>query len=243
MPFQIRIIPASLLLVLGLSCAAQALEEGGNTTGVQSWTIDEVVARRAKAPVTAYSLSRTQTWANGLVSSRIPAFTPSDIDKTVGAKMQPFQDWNFLIGTELTRSGSESRFLSSKAMWESSWSRDLERLGGLRIGLSTTGSLDNAQADYLQSFSGRLNVPLDLPVNTWNNTWNMELRFSPNMSVDVSHGALSSNLMSELVGQTVISPQNAAFRSTLDVSVGYNLAPDTRPAASARLQLTIAPNL
>lgn len=204
-----------------------------------SWRIDDVAARRAQAPVATYALSRTQTWANGLAPSGIPAFTPSGADKVVGAKMQPFQDWNFLVGTELVRSGGGSRFLSSKALWESSWSRAVNTLGGLRLGLATTGSVDNAQVDYLQSFSGSLNVPLDLPLNTWS----MELRFSPNLNVDVSQKALSSNLMSELVGQTVLSSRDAAFRSTLDVSLGYSLAPDARPAASARLQLTISPKL
>jgi len=240
MSFKPRKIAACLPVVLCLSSATQALEDGaGNMAEGQLWKIDDVAARRAKAPATTYSLSRTQTWANGLVPSRIPAFTPANINKTVGAKMQPFQDWNFLVGTELTRREGESRFLSSKAMWESSWSRDLKRFGSLRLGLSTSGSVDNAQADYFQSLSGSLNVPLDLPPNTWN----MELRFSPNMHVDVSRGALSSNLMSELVGQKVLSSRDAAFRSILDVSVGYSLAPHTRPSASARVQLTVSPKL
>ncbi len=152
--------------------------------------------------------------------------------------MQPFQDWNFLIGTELTRSGGDSSFLSSRAMWETSWSRDLERLGGLEIGLSTTGSVDNAQTDYFQSLSGNLHVPLGLPLNAWD----MKLRVSPSMSVDVSNGTLSSSLMSEILGQTVLH-SDAAFQSTLNVSVGYSLAPDTRPAGLARLELRIAPRL
>ncbi len=240
MLFQLRKSVVLLPFILGVSSAAHALEDGGGSTADgKSWTIDNVAAWRAKAPRTAFSLNRTQTWASGLAPSRIPAFTPSNLDKAVGAKMQPFQDWNLLIGTELIRSGGESGLLSSKTMWESSWSQDLERLGGLRVGLSTTGSLNNRQAGYFQSFSGSLNVPLDLPLNAWN----LELRLSPNMSVDASQGSLSSNLVSELVGQTVLSAQDAAFRSTLGLSVGYSLAPDTRPTGSARLQLTISPRL
>lgn len=239
MPFQSRNIAGALVYLLVSVSAAQALEDGGGITAEsQPWTIDDVAARRAKAPGTAFSLSRTQTWASGLVPSSISAFTPAPVDRTLGAKLQPFHDWNFLIGTEVTR-GGEGGFLSSKAMWESSWSQDVERFGGLTFGLSTTGSVNNAQADYLQSFSGSLNLPLELPLNAWD----VELRFSPNVNVDVSKGALSSNLMSELVGKTVLSPQNGAFRSVLDVSVGYNLAPDARPAASARMQLTISPKL
>jgi hypothetical protein len=228
MLFQTRKVVISWLCLLALSSAAQALEaEGWNTAHTEPWPVgDAAVIRRVKAPAEGYSLNRTQTWANGLASSNLSAFTPSNVDRTVGAKMQPFQEWNFMIGTELTRSGGESRFLASKAMWESFWSRDVETLGGLEIGLSTVGSVDNAQTDYLQSFSGRVSVPLDLPLNSWR----MELRATPSMNVDVSNGTLSSHLMSEIMGQTELSSQDAAFRSTLNVSVGYSLAPDTRPA-------------
>ena len=239
--FQTRKVVAPLLCLVALSSVAQALEDGGWSTAVtEPWPVGDVaVIRHVKAPVRGYSLSRTQTWANGLVSSKLPAFTPSNVDRTVGAKMQPFEEWNFMIGTELTRSGGESRFLASKAMWESFWSQDVETLGGLKIGLSTVGSVDNAQTDYLQSFSGSVSVPLDLPLHSWR----MELRATPSMNVDVSNGALSSHLMSEIMGQTELGSQDAAFRSTLNVSVGYSLAPDTRPAAAARLELRISPKL
>jgi hypothetical protein len=239
MPPQLWKTAVYLLCTIGLSTSAQALEDGMvATSDAQLWSLDNVAARRAKAPVSAYTLNRTQAWTNGLVASPGPAFTPSAFDKTVGAKLQPFQDWNFMVGTELTRSGGESQFLSSKAMWESSWSQDVKTLGGLEIGLSTTGFVDNAQTDYLQSFSGNLNVPLDLPLDAWN----MTLRVSPNMNMDVSNGVLNTSLMSELMGQTVLS-SDAAFQSTLNVSVGYSLAPDMRPAGQARLELRISPKL
>ncbi|MCG7393582.1 hypothetical protein MHY87_11755 [Microvirga sp. ACRRW] len=205
---------------------------------MQVWRIEDVAARRAGNPKAAYSLNRMQTWTNGLAASKTPTFAASDSDRTVGAKMQPFQDWNFMVGTELTRSSGESRFLSSKAMWESSWSQDVKRLGGVEIGLSTAGSIDNAQTDYFQSLSGRLNVPLDLPLSAWET----KLRFSPNVSMDVSNGALSSSLTSEFLGQTVLG-SDAAFQSTLNVSVGYNLTPDMRPAGLAKLELRVSPKL
>jgi len=235
-------IAAVLLCLLCFSPGAHALEDGAWSAAVitDPWEVENLaVARRAKAPRVIYSLNRTQTWANGLATASMPAFTPSNFDRTVGAKMQPFQDWNFMVGTEVTRSGSQTSFLSSRAMWESYWSQDVQALGGLKVGLSTTGSVDNAQTDYLQSFSGSLNVPLDLPLNAWS----MEFRVSPHMSVDVSNGSLNSSLLSEIMGQTVISSQDAAFRSTLNLSVGYSLAPDTRPAASARLELRISPKI
>ncbi|WP_091131090.1 hypothetical protein [Microvirga guangxiensis] len=205
---------------------------------MQVWRVEDVAARRARMPAASYSLNRTQTWANGLAASRFSTFTPFDSAKSVGAKMQPFQDWNFMVGTELTRNSGENRFLSSKAMWETSWSRDMHTLGGLEIGLSTMGSVDNAQADYFQSLSGNLHVPLGLPLNAWD----MKLRVSPNMNVDVSNGTLSSSLMSELLGQTVLS-SDSEFQSVLNVSVGYSLAPDTRPAGLARVELRISPKL
>jgi hypothetical protein len=115
----------------------------------------------------------------------------------------------------------------------------MKEMGGLKVGLSTMGSVDNAQTDYLQSFSGRLDVPLDVPLDAWN----VELRFSPGMDVDVSNGTLRSNLVSELMGEKVLSSRADAFRSTVNLSLGYSLAPDAHPAASARLEFRIGPNL
>ncbi|WP_243370402.1 hypothetical protein [Microvirga solisilvae] len=205
----------------------------------QSWRIEDAIVRRPEASTRSSSLERVQTWASGVSATSRAAFTPSDTGKTFGAKMQPFQDWNIMIGTEMTRSGNESGFLGSKAMWESFWSQDVREMGGLKIGLSTVGSVDNAQTDYLQSFSGRLNVPLDVPLTAWN----VEFRVSPSMNVDVSNGALHSNLLSEIMGEKVLSSRTDAFRSTINVSVGYSLAPEARPAASARLEFRLSPNL
>lgn len=233
---KMAVLPPCILF--GIS-AAHALEDAAGEMGdARSWRVEDVAARRPTSSVRSYSLERTQTWARGIAATSRSAFTPSDADKTLGAKMQPFQDWNFTIGTELTRSG-ESRFLASKAMWESVWSQDVTGTEGLRIGLSTTGSVDNVQTDYLQSFSGRLNVPLEVPLNAWN----VEFRFSPSMNLDVSNGALQSNLSSEIRGRKVLSSRADAFTSIVNVSLGYSLAPDTRPAASARLELRISPNL
>lgn len=218
--------------------AVQALEDGGAAIAdAHVWRIENVVVRRFHVSRPIYSLERTQTWASGL--SPVSRFTPYPSGKSLGAKMQPFQDWNFMIGTELTRSGGEGGFLASRTMWESTWSRDLTGMGGLRIDFSTVGSMDNAQADYLQSFNGRLNLPLDLPLSQWN----VALRVSPSMNVDVSNGALYSNLLSEIMGERVLSSYSDAYRSSLNVSVGYSVAPNARPAASARLEFRISPNM
>ncbi len=238
---RIKNIAALLPCFFFVPDAAHALEDevwGASIT--RTWLSEHVAVKQQTAsPPSSFTSSRIQTWANGVASSSVSAFTASGFDKTVGAKLQPFQDWNLKVGTELTRSSGEDRFLSSKAMWETFWSQDVKRLGGVTIGLSTTGSLDNAQTDYLQSFSGSVNMPLDLPLNAWN----MEFRVTPSMNVDVSNGALTSSLLSEVISQKVLSSQDDAFQSTLNVKVGYSLAPDARPAASAKLEFRISPNL
>jgi hypothetical protein len=45
------------------------------------------------------------------------------------------------------------------------------------------------------------------------------------------------------MGEKVLGSRADAFRSTVNVSLGYSLAPDARPAASARLEFRIGPNL
>lgn len=240
MLYLCRNIAVLLPCIFFHASAAQALEDGVQGIGhVPSWRVENAVIRRSSAPVRTYSLDRTQTWASGIATTSRSAFTRSHAGKTLGAKMQPFHDWNFLVGTELTRSGGDSRSLASRAMWESFWTQDLNAMGGLKVGLSTTGSLDHSQTDYLQSFSGSLNVPLDIALNAWN----VELRVSPSMNVDVSNGSLYSSISSEIMGRKVLSSRHDAFKSTVNISVGYSLAPDTRPSASARLELLVSPNL
>jgi hypothetical protein len=187
----------------------------------------------------AYRLRRTEIWANGLAPSGMQAFIPNDFDRTVGAKLQPFHDLNFKVGTALTRSGGDDRLLSSAATWEAFWSKELEPWEGVTVGLSTSGSLDNLQSAYSQSVRGTFGIPLDLPLDAWRT----EFRLSPSMILDASSGSLAGGLLSEIKGQTVISSRDDPFRSVLNVKVGYGLAPDTRPVASAKLELRISPNL
>lgn len=241
MSYPLRKFAVLLPCIIFVPDAAPAADEPVWETGVtRAWLNENVAVRRSRTTAPAlYALNRTQAWASGVAPSGVSAFTSSDHGKTLGAKLQPFDDWNLRVGTELARSGGDERSLSSKALWETSWSRDLERLGGVQMGLATGGSVSNVQTDYLQSFSGSVNVPLDLPLNAWST----ELRFVPSMNVDLSKGNVSSNLASELVGRRVLSSQNDAYTSTLNVKVGYSLAPDSRPSASARLELRISPNL
>jgi hypothetical protein len=63
------------------------------------------------------------------------------------------------------------------------------------------------------------------------------------MSLDAANGAISTGLMSEIIGQTQLNSPTDRFRSELNVRLGYGLAPATRPVASATLELRISPNL
>lgn len=157
----------------------------------------------------AYRLRRTEIWASGLAPSGMQAFIPNDFDRTVGAKLQPFHDLNFKVGTALTRSGGDDRLLSSAATWEAFWSKELEPWEGVTVGLSTSGSLDNLQSAYSQSVRGTFGIPLDLPLDAWRT----EFRLSPSMILDASSGSLAGGLLSEIKGQTVISSRDDPFRS------------------------------
>lgn len=238
-----------ILLLLRLVClvlAAAAMTTHAAADGDEIWSknitpawLDEhVAAKRANYKRPVPRLSRTQVWTNGLVRSDMQAFVPTDFDRAVGAKLQPFQDYNFLVGTELVRTGSASGLVSSKATWEAFLNRDWETLG-VTVGLSTVGFVDSVQNGYSQSISGSMDIPFDLPFPTWNT----QLRLSPSMNLDSMSGAVGTGLLSEIIGQTRLSSRSDRFRSDLNVRLGYGVAPDTRPTASARLELRIAPNL
>jgi hypothetical protein len=201
------------------------------------WLDVHVAAKRASRPNPSPRLSRTQVWANGIARSDMQAFLPTDVDRAVGAKMQPFQDYNFLLGTELIR-GGESSLLSSKASWEAFLKRDWQDLG-VKVGLSTAGFVDSIQNGYSQSLVGTMDIPLDFSLQTWST----ELRLSPSMNLDSLSGDISTGMLSEIVGQTRLTSPADRFRSDLNVRLGYGLAPSTRPVASAKLELRIAPNL
>ncbi|WP_154661009.1 hypothetical protein [Microvirga lotononidis] len=203
-----------------------------------AWLDEHVAAKRASHTRPVPRLSRTQVWTNGLARSDTQAFVPTDFDRTVGAKLQPFQDYNFLVGTELVRSGAESSVVSSKASWEAFLKRDWQSLG-VTVEVSTAGFVDSMQNGYSQSISGSMEIPFEIPLAAWST----QLRLSPSMNLDSVSGAVGTGLLSEIIGETRLSSQSNRFRSDLNVRIGYGVAPSTRPTASARLELRIAPNL
>jgi hypothetical protein len=239
MTLFLRRLASLLLASLAMSTSAVANEDeiwSKNITS--SWLDDHVSAKRASRPRYSPLLNRMQVWTNGIARSDMNAFLPTDFDRAVGAKMQPFQDYNFLVGTELIRGGGESSFLSSKASWEAFLKRDWERLG-VTLGLSTGGFVDSVQNGYSQSISGTMGIPLDLSLQTWST----ELRLSPSMNLDGLSGDISTGLLSEIISQTRLTSPTDRFRSDLNVRLGYGVAPNTRPVASATLELRISPNL
>jgi hypothetical protein len=233
-----------LCLVLPLACGAataRADEAEIWSRNLTSEWLDQHVAamRRDRHSRPSRSLNRTQVWANGMVRSPVQSFQPNAEGHSLGAKLQPLRDYNVLLGTELIRSGGYQGSLSSKAMWEAFMSREWEALGGMTLGLTTAGLVDTVSSAYSQSVSGTMGIPLDFPLRAWS----MELRLSPNLNLDVSSGDFSTGLMSEVMSQTQLNAPTDRLRSVLNITLGYGVAPSTRPVASAKLELRISPNL
>jgi hypothetical protein len=205
-----------------------------------SWLDEHIAVRRSRSsPAPSSSLPRTEIWTNGLTQSEKAAFNPDSFDRTFGAKLQPFSDLNLRLGTELVRNSDDNSSLASRARWEAFWSREADLFGGMNLGLSTGGSMATLNTGYSQTVSGTVGIPLGSLLEKWRT----QVRFSPNMNVDTANGTLGSGLMSEIMGQTVLSSQADPYRSVLNVKVGYGLAQDTRPAASAMLEFRVSPNL
>lgn len=231
---------ALALLLVSPTTGHAAEDEIWNAWITPAWLDAHVAALRSKPGTRrAYALNRTEIWASGLVRSAKEAFEASRLDEAVGARLRPFQDIAFTVGTAITHTGAFTRSLSSSVSWESSWSRKLKRLGDLRIDLATAGSFGSGHTAYSQSVSGTLGIPLELPLGNWTT----ELKLSPSMNLDTASGQMGTHLASELVGQTVLGSETDAFSSVLNLKVGYGFAPETRPSAFAGVEIRITPNL
>jgi hypothetical protein len=241
MPEPRHCLAAALAAFLIAPLSARAAEdEIWNAWITPSWLDDHVAAvRSTTATRRAHALNHTQVWTSGLVRTARDAFDATRLDEAVGAKLRPFQDIAFTIGTAITHTGQVSRSLSSSVDWETTWSRELKGLGGLRIDLGTTGSFGSGHTAYSQSVSGTLGVPLALPLGAWTT----EIRLSPSMNVDTASGQFGTSLASEIVSRTDLGSETGAFGSELNLKIGYGVAPDARPSAFARVEITITPNL
>ncbi|MBM1173216.1 hypothetical protein [Microvirga arabica] len=227
-------------LMLGSAATWAEDDEIWNRDLTPAWLDGNVAAARlGRQSQASYDLNRTQVWANGMTRSPAQSFRPGATGHSLGAKLQPLHDYNFLVGTELIRGGGYRGPLHSKATWEAFVTRDWESLGGVTFGLSTAGLVDVTSHGYAQSVSGTMGIPLDLPLQSWNS----QLRFAPSISVDAANGDFSTGLLSEVTSQALLSAPSDRYKSVLNVSLGYGLAPRTQPVASARLELRITPNL
>jgi hypothetical protein len=211
------------------------------SSGISQAWIDRHVQIASSPAFTRPSglLARAQVWTSGIARSDMQVFAVTPFDRTVGAKVQPVRDFDFLVGTELTRGGDAARWLSSRVNWEAFWSQDLKKSTGLEVGLSTAGSMDMLRAGYSQSVSGTVGIPLRASIDMWST----QLRLSPAVNLDATSGAVGSSLTSEIVSRKVLSSHNDPFRSVLNVKLGYGVSPHARPVASALLELRISPNL
>ncbi len=233
---------AVLLLSHPLDASAQALDNLPNSPFhiTRTW-LDEhlAVSRNKPKQGTGSNLPRTQIWASGLGGRRADAFHADAAARIVGAKVQPFQSLNLQIGTELSRGDADASSLSSTASWHAFWSEGHASLNVPSLKLATSGSVTNFEGNYSQTVSGTLGLPLNLALDGWST----QVMFSPNMTFDLASGSLGAGLMSEIVGQTVLSAHDDAFRSVLNVKVGYGVAADARPSAAAMLEIRVSPNL
>lgn len=233
---------AVLLLSHPLEASAQALNTLPHAPFriTKTW-LDEhlAVSRKRQRQGAGSSLDRTQIWASGLGGRRSDAFHADAAARVIGAKVQPFQSLNLQIGTELSRSDADAGSLSSTTSWHAFWSEGHASLDAPSLRLATSGSLTNLQGDYSQTVSGTLGLPLNLALDGWST----QVMFSPNMTFDLASGSLGTGLMSEIVAQTVLSAHDDAFRSVLNVKVGYGVAAAARPSASAMLEIKVSPNL
>jgi hypothetical protein len=238
--FLCRLGAILVSLILGSVAARAEDDEIWNRDLTPAWLDGNVAAARlGQQSRASYHLNRTQVWANGMARSPAQSFQPGAAGHSVGAKLQPLHDYNFLVGTELIRGGGYQGPLQSKATWEAFVTRDWESLGGVTFGLSTAGFMDMASHGYAQSVSGTMGIPLDLPLQSWST----QLRFAPSINLDAANGDFSTALLSEVTGQALLSAPADRFKSVLNVSLGYGLAPNAQPVASARLEWRITPNL
>jgi hypothetical protein len=233
---------AVLLLSYPLDASAQALDNLPNAPFriTRTW-LDEHLAVSGNRPKQGHgsNLARTQIWASGLGRRQSDAFNADAAARIVGAKVQPFQSLNLQIGTELSRSDADAGSLSSTASWHAFWSQGHASLDVPSLKLATSGSLANFEGDYSQTVSGTLGLPLNLALDGWST----QVMLSPNMTFDLASGSLGTGLMSEIVAQTVLSAHDDAFRSVLNVKIGYGVAADARPSAAAMLEIKVSPNL
>jgi hypothetical protein len=232
------------LLILFVSMAwpwnasAFQVQDGIVPASDRNWLVDQVetVRRTGGVQDASFNLSNAQVWSRGLEETGEGLPVPAPLDKAMGARLRLFKDYNLQVGTELSRQEDTGRALRSQVNWQFSWSRAVQELGGITVGFGTAGAVESLDGVLSQSVSGSVGVPL-----VSHEIWKARLRLSPRLSYDSLDHRWRPSFAPELVSETVLSSATAPFTSLLNVRFGYDLAPESRPSASARVELRFIP--
>ena len=231
-----------LLLASLVSCPSVSYgwEEHGMIApdNQDAWLADHLatVRKTGQARSTSLDLSAAKVWTRGLKDSA--ALTPIPrSDKAMGARLRPFKEVDLVVGTELSESRGIDSLHRSELNWQFSWSRRLDSVAGLRLGLATRGAVESLQGGFSQNLKGSLGVPLHSQT-TWGSA---QVRLSPQLSFDALTGIWRPSVVPELVSDTVLNSSAAPLKTVLSLRVGSDLTPDAQPSASARVELTIVP--
>jgi hypothetical protein len=175
-------------------------------------------------------------WVRGLDRRSDGLPVPPPMDKAMGASLRPFEDFDFLIGTELSRHEDNSRALRSALQWHFSWSRALPKVADLSFGFDAQGSVESLHGALSQSVSGFFSLPLDR-----HRLWQADLRLSPRMSFDSASHTWRPSLAPEFLYEAELGSGASPLTSLLKIRLGYEMAPNAKPSAAAMVELRFSP--
>jgi hypothetical protein len=231
----------SLALFASGGTAASALEDAAPETATwnQAWNAEHMDARcyQAFAAPKASLFQRTEFWSSGVARPSATPVAPLS-QKTVGARLRPFADYDLHFGTEMSRSLDSAHDLNAKVDWQLAWSRQWNG-EALEFALTTSGAVDRVSTTYSQSAGGSVGVRLPstaLP-------WETRIVVTPSVNLDTATGLWNPNLRSEIVAKRVLTSHRSPIESVVDIRMGYDVAPDAQPAASATVQLSFSPRI
>lgn len=236
---RLLILSFAAFAFLASGHSASALEDDANPFGWdQGWNVQDIELARDHTGAKSSGTRRSEVWSSGLSRDTSSALVPQS-RRSVGAKLRPFEDVDLLIGTEMSRDLDPKQNLNSKTDWQIGWSRQWKDAKNLEIGVLTTGLLDNTNAAYSQSAGGSIGIRV-LPDET---PWNARLVVSPTVNLDTASGIWNTRLKSEIVTEKILSSRKSPIESVMNIRMGYDFERDTRPAASARFELTFSPKI
>jgi hypothetical protein len=225
---------ASCILLFLHATSVAAMEDVGSHADEGSIWIEHHLAslrRIDPAGPAAFTIPGTEIWARDL-SDRTIRITPDIRSKALGARLRPFKDLDFSIGTELSRSPDLDRILQSALDWRLSVSQTWKGLTGR---LFTTGAINSISANVTQAIGASLGLPL-APVVPW---LKARLEVSPSVNFEPVSGNWGAVLTPEFVSERVFSSPESPFQSVISLKMGYGLALHAEPNATARVELRV----